>query len=86
MVEFVELRYVLYHLSIWQYLATLEGVVQILVELVELVELATNIWLKFYASICVRVLTELVELRFNSNLLLIWHDLSIMEGVVKIFV
>ena len=36
MVEFVELRYVLYHLSIWQYLATLEGVVQILVELVEL--------------------------------------------------
>ena len=36
MVELVELRYTLYHLSIWQYLATLEGVVQILVELVEL--------------------------------------------------
>ena len=85
MVELVELRYTLYHLSIWQYLATLEGVVQILVELVEL---ATYIWhfigLDFSANMSTHVLVELVELRFSSSLLLKWHYSAILEGVVKI--
>ena len=86
-VELVDLRYTLYNMSIWHYQAILYGVVQILVELVELATYILHfIGLDFSANMSMHVMVELVELRFSTSLLLIWHYLAILDAVVKILV